>query len=56
MIVLQCTNCKGELEHDSKYDEDVDEQVTCSCGWTSSKWTFEYIREVNEEVDTNGDE
>ena len=46
MIILECPSCKNEIKHNGQYDENMDEQVTChSCSWTSSKWSFNYIRE-----------
>jgi len=44
-ITLECPNCEEEVSSRYRYDEEIEEQVTCkACDWTSAKCTFEYLR------------
>lgn len=42
--IIKCPNCGFLNESKGKYDENVDDLITCSeCGYTTSKWNYEYV-------------
>lgn len=45
-----CSDCGEEFDIEGRYDFDVEAQVTCPhCKFRASKWTFDYMKETNEE-------
>jgi very-short-patch-repair endonuclease len=46
-IIIKCVNCGEDQEYNGRFDENMDEIIICiNCGIASSKWTYEYIKEV----------
>jgi transposase-like protein len=51
-IKLGCPNCNKSFNEKGKYDNCIDKKITCpKCGFTTTKWTYNFLGYNKEEVD-----